>query len=163
MKKVMKIILILVIGFILCLIIDVWSILTFSKPIFAIKEDNGDSVNIVYRGVFYDTYNCMEYSMAMIKAKGSKYACSTGAINKSEVAEIVDRTKEYDAFACGQALQKFYEDDKYIYSWSCIKDSYIVVKYLDGNEETVSSALKKGTIKISDLDEYNIKYYKELK
>ena len=163
MKKIIKVIVILIIGTLLCFVLDIWSILTFSKPIFAIREDNGDSVNIVYRGLFYDTYNCMDHSIAMIKSKGSKYNCSVELINKREVVEIVDKTIELDNLACAQALQKFYEDDKYTYMWSCFKDSYIVVKYSDGYEETVSAALKNGTIKISDLDRYNIKYYKELK
>lgn len=57
--------------------IDLICIFTINKPLFAIKEDNGDSVNSIYRGLFYDTYNCHEYSMPQIKIKGSKFICAT--------------------------------------------------------------------------------------
>ena len=37
----------------------------------------------------------------------------------------------------------------------------MIVKYESGFEETISDALKYGTIKISDLDRFNIDYIKE--
>ena len=77
--------------------------------------------------------------------------------------DIVDKTTEIDGFACSQALEKFYEDDNYEYYWSCIKGSYIVVKYSDGSEETVATALKNGKISINDLNDYKIGYYIEKK
>lgn len=39
----------------------------------------------------------------------------------------------------------------------------MIVKYENGYEETISNALKNNTIKISDLDDYNISYIKETK
>ena len=66
-----------------------------------------------------------------------------------------------DDFVCAQALEKFYEDDKFIYYYSCIKDDYVVVKYENQKEEKVSNALQEKIIDISDLDKYSIKYYKE--
>ena len=54
----------------------------------------------------------------------------------------------------------FYEDQKYIYYYECLKSKYIIVKYIDGSEETVKEALKKEHITIKDLDEYKIDYIK---
>ena len=39
----------------------------------------------------------------------------------------------------------------------------MIVKYESGYEETISNALKYGTIEISDLDKYNISYIKQNK
>lgn len=77
MKAWMKITLMIMGAIILLFGIDLICIFTINKPLFAIKEDNGDSVNSIYRGLFYDTYNCHEYSMPQIKIKGSKFICAT--------------------------------------------------------------------------------------
>ena len=76
---------------------------------------------------------------------------------------IVDKTKEYDDFMCAQAIEKFYEDDNYIYSYSCLKSEHVVVKYNDGSVETVKDALKNNHITIGDLDKFEIEYYIEEK
>ena len=76
MKKIIKIILGIIIAFILLFIIDLIFIFTTNRPILAIKEDNGDSVNIIYRGLLYDTYHCHEFSKPQIKAKDAKFTCS---------------------------------------------------------------------------------------
>lgn len=75
---------------------------------------------------------------------------------------IVDEIEE-NQLSCASAVEQFYEDANYAYSWSCIKDSNIKVKYEDGSTKLVSEALKDGSIKISDLDENNIKYLKQAK
>ena len=76
MKKWMKITLGVVGGILLLLIIDLLCIFTFNKPLLAIKQDNGDSVNLVYRGLLYDTYICHEQSVPQIKVKGAKFTCA---------------------------------------------------------------------------------------
>ena len=76
MKKSIKISLIVIGIIVLCFIIDLICIFTINRPLFAIKEDNGDSVNLIYRGLFYDTYNCHEFSAPQIKVKGAKYTCA---------------------------------------------------------------------------------------
>lgn len=76
---------------------------------------------------------------------------------------IVDWSLSSEDFVCAQALEKFYEDDKYTYSFSCIKSSLVVVQYKDGTEVNVKEALKDNKIKIEDLDKYNISYYKDAK
>ena len=69
MKKWLKIGLIIIGVIISCLIIDLVSIFTLNRPIFAIKKDG------YYMGLFYDTYNCLEYSIPQIKTKGTKFSC----------------------------------------------------------------------------------------
>ena len=76
------IIMAIIVGIILLFAIDLVCIYTINRPLFAIKEDNGDSVDLIYRGVFYDTYNCHEYSALQIKAKGSKFTCHGVEFNK---------------------------------------------------------------------------------
>lgn len=148
MNKTIKIILI-IITILLLFIIDIFFIYTLNKPIFAIKKDN------VYKGILYDTYICNK--VPQIKSKFNKYNCKI-SINK--VINIKDTTKDIKDFACAEALEQFYEDDKYTYYYSCIKSKYIIVKYESGYEETVSDALKNNRINITDLDNYNINYIK---
>lgn len=152
MKKRLKVFLTIIGILVLLFIIDLVCIFTIDRPIFAIKKDNGTA----YKGIFYDTYNCEEYSVPQIKAKGTKFSCK----EKLKVKEIVDTTKEIKNFSCDQALENFYEDEYYVYNWSCIKNKYMLVRYENGNEETISNALKSGTITIKDLDKSNIDYIK---
>ena len=160
MKKMLKVIL-AVIGIVaLLFIIDLICIFAINRPLLAIKEDNGDSANLIYRGLVYNTYNCHEYSSPQIKLKGSKFTC---AASSNKIIEIIDKTKDIKDFACNETLESFYQDDNYNYYWNCIKNEYMIVKYENGYEETISEALKKGTINIKDLDSYNIECIKEKK
>ena len=59
------------------------------------------------------------------------------------------------------ALEGFYSDDTYSYSFPSIRSNVVIVYYKDGTEQTVKDALAEGKIKISDLDWFGIKYYKE--
>lgn len=70
MKKNIKIILTIISIIILCFILDIVCIFTINKPIFAIKKDN------IYKGIFYNTYNCSEYTVPQIKSKKTKFTCS---------------------------------------------------------------------------------------
>lgn len=76
MKKCMKFILFGIGGIILLLLIDLIFIFTINKPLFAIKQNNDDSVNLVYRGLLYDTYICHEYTVPQLKIKGTKFSCA---------------------------------------------------------------------------------------
>lgn len=89
MKKWLKIILGIIGIIILSILIDLICIFTINKPIFAIKEDNGDSVHLIYRGLFFDTYNCHEYSVPQIKAKGTKFTCAVLSITENNKIEVV--------------------------------------------------------------------------
>ena len=141
MKKFIKVFLIIISIIILSIIIDIVSIFTINRPIFAIKDDC-DSLYSVYRGIFFDTYNCPEYSMAQIKTKGTKFSCANVRIDIGKVIEIVDTTKDIKDFACAEALEEFYSDDNYSYFWNCIKDKYMIVRYESGLKKLLVVLLK---------------------
>lgn len=162
MKKIIKIFLIIISIIIFSIIIDLICIFTINRPIFAIKDDC-DCLYSIYKGIFYDTYNCPEYSIPQIKAKGTKFSCAISRTDIGNVVDVVDTTKNIKNFACAEALEEFYSDDSYTYYWSCIKDKYMIVRYESGFEETISSALKNSTIDISDLDIYGIDYIRDEK
>lgn len=143
---------------ILCFILDIVSIFTLNKPLFAIK-DNNDSINTIYKGILYDTYNCIEYSVPQIKLKWTKFSCSE-KIQVGKIISMEDTTKEIKNFVCAEALESFYEDENHIYYWNCMKNDFMIVKYENGYEERISDALMFNRIKISDLNEYNINYIK---
>lgn len=88
MKKWIKVILGVLSGIIMLLVVDFLCIFTINRPIFAIKKDN------VYKGLLYDTYNCVEYSALQIKPKWTKFACSD--LNTNEVKESVYETTEVE-------------------------------------------------------------------
>lgn len=163
MKKWVKIILCIIVIIILIFIIDLICIFAINRPLFAIRTDNDDSINIIYRGLFYDTYDCAKYSFPQIKSKGLKFSCAIDRTDIGEIKEIVDTTKDIKDFSCIEALEEFYEDDNYIYFFNCIKGKYMIVKYESGYEETVINALKHGSITISNLDNFNIEYIKQEK
>lgn len=156
MKKSLKILLTIISIIVLYFVIDLLFIFTLNRPLFMIKEKSP----YTYSGLFYNVYNCPEYSTAQIKSKGSKFSCTIDTVDTGEVLEIVDTSNEIDGFMCAEALEQFYEDDNYEYYYSCMKGSYIVVKYKNGFQETVKVALKNKTITISDLDRFNISYIK---
>lgn len=160
MKKVKKILLIIIVLVILVFIVDLGSIYIFSKPFLAIKG----SLPNQYLGLFYDTYNCPEYSVPQLKLKFNKFSCSVSENNSKvdNIVEIVDKTLE-DGYMCAMAIEKFYEDEKYEYYFNCMKSGSIIVKYDDGQEENIKDALASGNIEISVLKEYNIDYFVERK
>lgn len=80
-----------------------------------------------------------------------------------DVINIVDKTKENNDISCSMALEKIFEDHKNEYYLSCIKSEYIIVKYENGYQEDVKSALKNGSIGIQDLDRFNIDYITQAK
>lgn len=59
------------------------------------------------------------------------------------------------------ALEPFYSDEKYIYSYPSVRSDVVIVYYKDGTEQTAKDALAEGRIKIADLDWFGIKYWKE--
>ncbi len=63
MNKYLKIFLIVIISIFLLVVVDLTCIFTINRPIIAIKKDN------VYYGIFYDSYDCMEYSVLQIQLK----------------------------------------------------------------------------------------------
>ena len=159
MKKWLKIIFWFIGIIITTIVIDLVFIFTINRPIFSQVEDYG--AHSIYKGIFFNTYNCPEYSVPQIKAKWDKFTCAMGRVDIGKVIKLEDKTKKIKDFTCDLALEKFYEDDMYKYSWSCIKNDYMVVKYESGFEETISNGLKYGSITINDLDKFDIDYIKE--
>jgi len=149
-KRVFAVLLIIV-GIIL---LDSIQALVFdNNPIIGIQTRNMKKV-----GFLVDTHHCGNGRHDTV-IKGFSYSCS---YNGGQYI-LVDETKEIRDFACAEALESFYEDDKYIYYWSCIKNEYMVVKYDDDSLELISDALKQGNIDIQILDKFNIDYIKESK
>ena len=105
------------------------------------------------------------YNYLPIENEGrlKNYSIRDNFFTKIFLINNLKETKDIKDFHCAEALESFYEDDNYVYYWSCIKNEYMIVKYENGYEETISNALKNNTIKISDLDDYNISYIKETK
>ncbi len=76
------------------------------------------------------------------------------------VIEIIDRTKTEEIFT-DDALEPFCVDEKYVYSFPSVKSEYVIVKIDNGDEMNVKNALAEGLITITELDRWNIQYYKE--
>lgn len=72
--------------------------------------------------------------------------------------EILDTT-----YICAEALEPFYEDKEYIYSFPCIQSSYIYVKYPNGNKFLLVDELNDGNITIDDAIKNGLKVIKEKK
>ena len=89
--------------------------------------------------------------------------CITGCNKEEEKKklsyEIEDRTLNSD-YSCATALEKFYSDELYDYSFSCIKSNYVIVVFSNGSEKNIVDALNDKDVKVEDLDTFNIKYYK---
>lgn len=94
MKKWLKIILTIVGIFILCIVLDIVSIYTRNKPIFAIKDDC-DCADQIYYGLFYNTYNCLEYPTPQIKMKWNKFSCKTSNTQNIIIGKITDIKDKY--------------------------------------------------------------------
>ena len=72
MKKHMKIILSIIVTTMVLLAADLIYIYANNRPLLAIKAKEP----YMYKGIFYNTYNCPEYSTPQIKAKGTKFSCA---------------------------------------------------------------------------------------
>lgn len=154
MKKVIKKVLI-VIGVIFGIILldSIQALVFDNNPIIGIQTRNMKKV-----GIFVETHHCGNGKHDTV-IKGFSYSCNY----EGGKYILVDETKEKENFACADALEKFYEDEKYSYFWSCIKNKYMIVKYDDGSKELISEALKNEHIDIQVLDKFNISYIKEEK
>jgi len=157
MKKKNLIIIGTIIGIIL---LDSIQALVFdNNPIIKIKEYyNGGDLNYKSKGILVDTYNCTS-GKKDTQLKGFSYSCNYKGGNYT----LIDKTKDIKDFLCAEALEEFYEDTNYTYYWDCMKNKYMIVKYDNGSEETISQALLKGHIDIQILDKFDISYYKEEK
>ncbi len=150
MKKTFKTLLIIIIGFFIIInVIDLAAIYFNKKPLIILNSEGKEK----YSGLFYNTYNCND--KVYIKFKTTKFSCPVVKNYK-----IVDKSKEIKNFTCSEALDEIYRNEDYSYNLTCLKESYVVVEYKDGKEETIKEALKNNKIEIKDLDLYEIEYVK---
>ena len=146
-KNILKTILIIIGTVIGLILLDSIQALVFdNNPILGIQTRNMKKV-----GILVDTHHCGNGKHDTV-IKGFSYSCNY----EGGEYKLVDRTKKKLNFTCAETLQSFYEDEKYIYYWECMKGSYMVVEYDDGFEETISDALKQGHFNIGDLDKFEI-------
>ena len=101
----------------------------------------------------------------MVSSDGKILLTENAALTSSDpklpkIKEIEDKTVT-ESLPTDQALQPFYADEKYNYSFPSIKSDYVIVKFDNGSEMTVKNALEQGLITVSSLDDWNIKYYKK--
>ena len=72
--------------------------------------------------------------------------------------EIIDAS-----YMCSEALEKFYEDDNYTYSFPCIKSSSVYVKFPNGNKMLVIKALEEEKVTIDELIKAGLEVVKKEK
>lgn len=159
MKKGIRKVLI-VIGIVVGIIlIDSIQALVFdNNPLLKIREYyNGGNLNYKDKGILVDSY-CGTNGIKDTVIKGFSYSLAY-----DPNITIIDKSKEIVGFSADTALEPFYEDDKYVYSYPCIISDYVIVRYSDGTEETVKEALKNNRIEIGYLDKFNIHYIKQEK
>ena len=130
-----------------------WKSLTYSiskvNSIYSI-----DDIRMGYKkGVIIKIFNITVFN-------NSKYDIEKEFVTNS--FSISYSSKNNENFACDSALEEIYKDDEYIYYLPCQKSQYIKVIYAPNEyQEGLKSSLEDGTIKISDLDEFNIEYIKK--
>ena len=159
LNKYKKYILIAVFSIIILIIIDISQALIFqNSPVLKIREQfDGGTLYYKDKGLITYTYNCIGEKRKTV-LKWEKYSCPL----KETAFEIIDESKNIKDFICAEALEEIYRDDVYIYFLSCMKSEYIKVNYSpDHFSENIKTALKKGRVKISDLDRFKIDYIKE--
>ena len=159
MNKYKKYILIAVFSIIILIIIDISQALIFqNSPVLKIREHfNGGTLYYKDKGLITYTYNCIGEKRKTV-LKWEKYSCPL----KETTFEIIDESKNIKDFTCAEALEEIYRDDEYIYFLSCMKSEYIKVKYSPNHfSENITTALKEGRVKISDLDRFKIDYIKK--
>lgn len=79
-------------------------------------------------------------------------------IVKQDELEIIDAT-----YSCVKSPEKFYEDDKYIYSFPCIQSKSTYVKFKNGNKMLIVSALEAEKVTIEELIKAGLEVYKQEK
>ena len=79
-----------------------------------------------------------------------------------EVSEItvVAIENRYNKDHINDALEPFYHDDEWVYSFGNPISGYVYVVYSDGTEQKIKEALAEGRVDITILDEFEFLYYK---
>lgn len=158
-NKYKKYILIAVFSIIILIIIDISQALIFqNSPVLKIREHfDGGTLYYKDKGLITYTYNCIGEKRKTV-LKWEKFSCPL----KETTFEIIDESKNIKDFTCAEALEEIYRDDEYIYFLSCMRSEYIKVNYSPNHfSENITTALKEGRVKISDLDIFKIDYIKK--
>ena len=81
---------------------------------------------------------------------------------KSMVVKIEDRTQT-EQLPTDEAVEVFWEDAEFSYSFPSIRSHLVMVTYYDGRTTDIKTALETGWATIRDLDRFGIRYYAEPK
>ncbi len=92
---------------------------------------------------------------------GKEYADTIKTYFDNDSLVSIEDLTVRDGMSTASALEKFYEDDEYTYSFGSIKSEYIECTFKDGSKLNIRTALEKGLVNISDLDIFGILYKKE--
>ncbi|MBQ2873149.1 MAG: hypothetical protein IJE89_04045 [Bacilli bacterium] len=85
-------------------------------------------------------------------------------LTKNNIIKGKSKLQIFDAtYSCNQVIEKFYEDDKYIYSFPCTKSSSVYVKFENGNKMLVIDALESKKVTIEELIDAGLEVIKEEK
>ena len=96
------------------ILIDVACVFIINRPILAVKKDN------IYKGLFYNVYNCGEYSIPQIKLKSEKFSCSEVELIDYGIYRLSVKKSE----SCNNELKLYLDGERKIYL-SCIDEVYI--------------------------------------
>ena len=92
---------------------------------------------------------------------GKQLTMDFGAF-KPVIVSIEDRTVT-EQLPTDDAVEVFYEDAEYEYSFASIRSHLVTVTYNNGTSEDIKTALEAGRAAIQDLDTFGIHYYVEPK
>ncbi len=73
---------------------------------------------------------------------------------------VVAIENRYSKDYINDALEPFYHDDEWVYSFANPISGYVFVVYSDGTEQKIKEALAEGRVDITTLDEFEFPYYK---
>ena len=97
-------------------------------------------------------------SIADLDRFGIHYSAENKITGPAVLVSITDETGD---LPLADEVEYFYEDLAYRYYFPNIKSEHIIVRYSDGDSESVVTALQDRRISISDLDRFGIEYFKE--
>jgi len=109
-----------------------------------------------------------EESKADITSKDSLLNTSediSETVSEEVSAEVTETTvvaieNRYSKEFINEALEPFYHDDEWVYSFANPISGCVYVVYSDGTEQKIQEALAEGRVDITILDEFEFPYYK---
>ena len=85
-------------------------------------------------------------------------------LSKNNIIQGKSKLKIIDAtYTCAPSPEKFYEDEEYIYSFTCVKSQSIYVKFENGNKMLIVDALETKKVTIKELIDAGLEVHKEKK